>query len=79
MTFDKRTLATLALILVAALAAAIKYWEYLANPWTRNGMVRPAGEAFDHVHPRLTEGRISRPPTDLSAASEVVYSDSSSP
>ena len=40
MTFDKRTLATVALLLVAALAAAIKYWDYVVNPWTRNGMVR---------------------------------------
>lgn len=40
MTFDKRTLATIALLLVAALAAGIKYWDYVVNPWTRNGMVR---------------------------------------
>ena len=40
MAIDKRTLATLALMLVAAAAVAIKYSDYLANPWTRNGMVR---------------------------------------
>jgi multidrug resistance efflux pump len=40
MTLDKRTLATLVLLLLAALAASIKYWDYLANPWTRDGMVR---------------------------------------
>ena len=40
MTISKPTLATLALMLIAGLASAIKYWDYLANPWTRNGMVR---------------------------------------
>ncbi len=40
MTIDKRTLATVAILLVAALAAAFKYRDYIANPWTRNGLVR---------------------------------------
>ena len=40
MTIDKRALATLAILLLAALLAVIKYWDYINNPWTRNGMVR---------------------------------------
>lgn len=37
---DKRTLATLGLLLIAAIAAGIKWMDYITNPWTRNGMVR---------------------------------------
>jgi len=29
-----------AVIVVAVLAVALKYWSYLANPWTRDGQVR---------------------------------------
>ena len=29
-----------AVILIAVGAAALKYWDYLSNPWTRNGQVR---------------------------------------
>ena len=33
-------LPTAAVVIVAALLAGWKYWDYLNNPWTRNGMVR---------------------------------------
>jgi multidrug resistance efflux pump len=36
----KKYLLTGAVVLVAVAAAAIKYWDYLANPWTRDGQVR---------------------------------------
>jgi RND family efflux transporter MFP subunit len=37
---NKKHLATTAIVLVATALAAFKYWQYLTNPWTRNGMVR---------------------------------------
>jgi multidrug resistance efflux pump len=33
-------LLTGAVVLVAVVAILIKYWDYVANPWTRNGQVR---------------------------------------
>ncbi len=30
----------MAVVLVAVAAASIKYWAYIANPWTRDGQVR---------------------------------------
>ena len=38
-SLSKHALTTL-VVAVALLAVAFKYWQYLANPWTRNGMVR---------------------------------------
>jgi RND family efflux transporter MFP subunit len=35
-----KQLATLAVVLLAALLAGWKYWDYLNNPWTRDGVVR---------------------------------------
>jgi multidrug resistance efflux pump len=35
----KKLLATSAVVLLAVLVVAWKYWDYLANPWTRNGQV----------------------------------------
>ena len=29
-----------AILLLAAALVCIKYWHYIANPWTRNGQVR---------------------------------------
>ena len=34
-----RVLATTALVLVAVGAVLFKYWDYIVNPWTRNGQV----------------------------------------
>ena len=36
----KKHLATLAVVLLAMALAAWKYWDYLNNPWTRDGVVR---------------------------------------
>jgi multidrug resistance efflux pump len=33
-------LATGTVVLIAILAVALKYWDYLVNPWTRDGQVR---------------------------------------
>jgi multidrug resistance efflux pump len=36
---SKQQLATGGVVLIAFLAVALKYWDYVANPWTRNGQV----------------------------------------
>ena len=36
----KKHLPTAAVVLLALLLGGWKYWDYLNNPWTRNGMVR---------------------------------------
>ncbi|MGD8208134.1 MAG: biotin/lipoyl-binding protein, partial [Thiohalocapsa sp.] len=40
MTKNKKYLVTGAVVLVAAAAVLLKYWEYVVNPWTRDGQVR---------------------------------------
>ena len=35
-----RYLLTGIIVLIAVLVVAIKYWEYVTNPWTRDGQVR---------------------------------------
>jgi multidrug resistance efflux pump len=37
---DRKYLLTGAVVLLAVLAILFKYWDYVANPWTRNGQVR---------------------------------------
>jgi RND family efflux transporter MFP subunit len=37
---NRKILMTAALVAIAAVLVMIKYWDYLANPWTRNGQVR---------------------------------------
>jgi multidrug resistance efflux pump len=39
-TKNKKYLVTGAVVLVAAAAVLLKYWEYVVNPWTRDGQVR---------------------------------------
>ncbi len=40
MTISKQYLLTGSAVLLAVLAVLLKYWDYLANPWTRDGQVR---------------------------------------
>ena len=40
MRLSKKVLTTSLVVLVAVGAIALKYWDYLTNPWTRNGQVR---------------------------------------
>ena len=37
---SNKVLLTTLVVLVAVGAIALKYWDYLTNPWTRNGQVR---------------------------------------
>ena len=40
MDIPKKHLLTGVIVLIAVLLVLFKYWEYVANPWTRNGQVR---------------------------------------
>jgi len=40
MAVHPRVLASAAIVLVAVSAVAWKYWDYVTNPWTRDGVVR---------------------------------------
>ena len=40
MKSHQKTLLTLAIVAVAVLVVLLKYWDYVANPWTRDGQVR---------------------------------------
>ena len=40
MNIPQKYLLTGVIVLVAVLLVLFKYWEYIANPWTRNGQVR---------------------------------------
>ena len=39
-TASARYLLTTGVVLVAVLAVSWKYWDYITNPWTRDGQVR---------------------------------------
>lgn len=36
----KKVLLTGAVVLIALAAVLLKYWDYVVNPWTRDGQVR---------------------------------------
>ena len=57
-------LPTAAVVLVAALLAGWKYWDYLNNPWTRNGMVRAN---VIQVTPRVSGPIVDLPVVDNQA------------
>lgn len=40
MQFDRRHLVTAGIVVVAVLAVSWKYWDYVVNPWTRDGQVQ---------------------------------------
>ncbi len=40
MNKNKKYIATGLIVLVAVILVLVKYWNYLANPWTRNGQVQ---------------------------------------
>jgi multidrug resistance efflux pump len=61
MNLDKKILATLVLVLLATGLASLKYWHYLTNPWTRDGMVRAN---VIQVTPRISGPIIDLPIVD---------------
>jgi multidrug resistance efflux pump len=58
---DRRHLVTGALVLVAVILAGAKYWDYLVNPWTRDGQVRAD---IIQVTPRVTGPIVELPIQD---------------
>ena len=52
---------TAIVVLIAVLVAGIKYWDYLINPWTRNGQVRAQ---VIQITPRVTGALIKLPVAD---------------
>ena len=40
MTSSRKYLLTGAVVLIAVIAVLLKYWDYVVNPWTRDGQVR---------------------------------------
>ncbi len=66
MDMIKKHAPTAAVVLVAALAAGWKYWDYLNNPWTRNGMVRAN---VIQVTPRVSGPIVELPIIDNQAVS----------
>lgn len=56
-----KTLATAAVVLVAIGMVAYKYWDYVTNPWTRNGMVRAQ---VIQIAPRVSGPIVKQPIKD---------------
>lgn len=61
MEIPKKQLLTAVIVLVAVLLALFKYWDYVANPWTRNGQVRAE---VVQLTPRVSGPIVSLPITD---------------
>lgn len=61
MTMNKKQLATAGIVVLALTLGAVKYWQYLSNPWTRNGMVRAN---VVQVTPRVSGPIVELPITD---------------
>ena len=40
MNLSRKHLLTGAIVLIAILVVVLKYWDYVVNPWTRDGQVR---------------------------------------
>ncbi len=54
-------LTTGAIVLIAAAAFAFKYWDYVTNPWTRNGQVRAQ---VIQITPRVSGALVQLPVVD---------------
>jgi multidrug resistance efflux pump len=62
-TLSKHAL-TAGVVVIALLAILFKYWEYMGNPWTRNGMVRAI---VIQVTPRVSGPIVELPIVDNQA------------
>lgn len=54
-------LTTAVIVLIAILVAGIKYWDYVTNPWTRNGQVRAQ---VIQITPRVSGPLVKLPVAD---------------
>ena len=57
----RKVLMTAAVVLVAVLVVAIRYWDYFANPWTRDGQVRAQ---VIQITPRVSAPIVNLPIVD---------------
>ena len=58
---SRKYLLTGAVVLLAVLAVLMKYWDYVANPWTRDGQVRAD---IVQITPRITGPIVQLPIVD---------------
>ena len=54
-------LLTMIIVLIAAAVFILKYWDYVSNPWTRNGQVRAQ---VIQITPRVSGPVVKLPVTD---------------
>jgi len=69
---NRKYLLTGAVVAVAVVAALVKYWDYVANPWTRNGQVRAQ---VIQITPRVSGPIVKLPVRDnqLVRAGELLF------
>jgi multidrug resistance efflux pump len=61
MKFQKKYILTGMIVLAAILAVLLKYWQFIANPWTRDGQVRAS---VIQVAPRVSGPIVNLPIRD---------------
>ena len=61
MNLSRKHLLTAAVVAVAALLVLLKYWDYILNPWTRDGQVR--AEVIQ-ITPRVSGPLVALPVVD---------------
>ena len=61
MNLSRKHLLTATIMLIAVLAVLLKYWEYVLNPWTRDGQVRAK---VIQIAPRVSGPIVSLPVQD---------------
>jgi len=72
MDISRKHLWTVVIVLVAVLLVLFKYWDYVSNPWTRNGQVRAK---IIQLTPRVSGPIVNLPITDnqLVKAGELLF------
>jgi multidrug resistance efflux pump len=72
MNIPKKQLWTVVIVLVAVLLVLLKYWDYVSNPWTRNGQVRAK---IIQLTPRVSGPIVNLPITDnqFVSAGELLF------
>ena len=65
-------LSTGAIVLIAAAVFALKYWDYITNPWTRDGQVRAQ---VIQITPRVSGPLVKLPVADnqFAKAGELLF------
>ena len=61
MNLSRKHLLTAAVVAVAVLLVLLKYWDYILNPWTRDGQVRAE---VVQITPRVSGPLVALPVVD---------------